>query len=140
LDDGEQICKGDLIAELHLDNRILFQLSADAPSEMHLAIQMIRGMEKFLPKINLMLQNDPLWHDVKGLYGISLIHRGTSKLGFSVIDLPKGTFSFATQSYLKLLLYALHPQGKKRLQSKPQKLVPKIIAISKKELMSRYYA
>jgi peptidoglycan/xylan/chitin deacetylase (PgdA/CDA1 family) len=140
LEDGEQIIKGDLIAELHLDNRILFQLSADASSEMHLAIQIIRKMELFMPQVNLLLQNDPLWHNVKGLYGISLIHRGSKKLGFSVIDLPKGIFSITTQLYLKLLLFVLHPQGKKRLQSKPQLLVPKIIAISKKELMNRYYA
>jgi peptidoglycan/xylan/chitin deacetylase (PgdA/CDA1 family) len=140
LDDGEQIRKGDRIAELHFDNRILFQLSEDAPSEMHLALQIIRKTELFMPQINLMLQNDPLWHDVKGLYGISLIHRGSRKLGFSVIDLPKGAFSFVTQFYLKFLLYALHPQGKKRLKSKPELLVPKIIAMSKKELMNRYYA
>jgi hypothetical protein len=140
LDDGEQITKGDLVAEIHLDNRILFQLSTSAASEMHLAIQIIRMMELFMPQINILLQNDPLWRDVKGLYGISLIHRGSRKLGFSVIDLPKGIFSFSTQLYLKLLLLVLHPQGKKRLQSKPQLLVPKIIAISKKELMSRYLA
>jgi peptidoglycan/xylan/chitin deacetylase (PgdA/CDA1 family) len=140
LEDGEQIVKGDLIAELHFDNRILFQLSADAASEMQLAIQIIRKMELFMPQVNLLLQNDPLWHNVKGLYGISMIHRGSKKLGFSVIDLPKGIFSITTQFYLKLLLYILHPQGKKRLQSKPQLLVPKIIAISKKELLNRYYA
>jgi peptidoglycan/xylan/chitin deacetylase (PgdA/CDA1 family) len=140
LDDGEKISKGDLIAELHLDNRILFQLSTDAASEVQLAIQIIRMMELFMPQINLLLQNDPLWRDVKGLYGISMIHRGSRKLGFSVRDLPKGIFSFSTQLYLKLLLLVLHPQGKKRLQSKPQLLVPKIIAISKKELMNRYYA
>lgn len=140
LDDGEQIFKGDLIAELHFDNRILFQLSANAASEVQLAIQIIRKMEIFMPQVNLLLQNDPLWHNVKGLYGISLIHRGSKKLGFSVIDLPKGFFSMTTQLYLKLLLSVLHPQGKKRLQSKPQLLVPKIIAISKKELMNRYLA
>jgi peptidoglycan/xylan/chitin deacetylase (PgdA/CDA1 family) len=138
LDDGEQIFKGDLVAELHLDNRILFQLSTHAASEVQLAIQIIRKMEIFMPQVNLLLQNDPLWHNVKGLYGISLIHRGSKKLGFSVIDLPKGIFSFSTKFYLKLLLSVLHPQGKKRLQSKPQLLVPKIIAISKKQLMNRY--
>jgi peptidoglycan/xylan/chitin deacetylase (PgdA/CDA1 family) len=140
LEDGEQIRKGDRVAELHFDNRILFQLSADAPNEMQLAIQIIRQTEQFMPQINSMLQNNPLFHDVKGLYGISLIHRGSKKLGFSVIDLPQGAFSFLTQFYLRTLLFVLHPQGKKRLKSKPQLLVPKIIAISKKELMNRYLA
>jgi peptidoglycan/xylan/chitin deacetylase (PgdA/CDA1 family) len=138
MEDGEQIRKGDRIVELHFDNRILFQLSIDAPNQMHLAIQIIRKTEQLMPQINKLIQNDPLFHDVKGLYGISLIHRGTKKLGFSVIDLPKGAFSFLTQCYLRLLMYVLHPQGKKRLQSKPELLVPKIIAISKKELMNRY--
>lgn len=140
LNDGVIISKGDRIAELHFNNDLLVQLTSQSKSSVHLAIQMIRRTEAMLPRILYLLQNDPQYKDVKGLYGISLIHRGTSQLGFTVIDLPKGMFSFATQYYLKFMMYVLHPQGRDRLRIKNELLVPKIIAISTRELENRYIA
>lgn len=140
LEDGEQIRKGDLIAELHFDNQLLFNLGVDSRSSVHLAIQIIRRTELLMPQIRKLLESDPEFKGVKGLYGISLIHRGSKQLGFTVLDLPKGLFARMTRYYLRFLLYIIHPQGKDRLKSKPELLVPKIIAISKKELMNRYIA
>lgn len=140
LEDGERIEKGDLIAELHLDNDMLLKLGHDSRTSMHLAIRLIRGVEQLLPQALHVLQTDPAYRDVKGLYGITMIHRGTKQLGFTVLDLPKGIFAASTRIYLRILLAVIHPQGKDRLKTKSDLLVPKIIAMSKKELMSRYIA
>jgi peptidoglycan/xylan/chitin deacetylase (PgdA/CDA1 family) len=140
LEDGEQFHKGDRIAELHFDNQLLFNLGVDSRSSVHLAIQIIRRTELLMPQILKLLETDPNYQDVKGLYGISLIHRGSKQLGFTVLDLPQGIFSRVTRYYLRFLIYIIHPQGKDRLKTKPELLVPKIIAISKKELMNRYIA
>ncbi|HEY0829055.1 MAG TPA: polysaccharide deacetylase family protein [Bacilli bacterium] len=138
--DGGELRKGDRIAELHLDNELLFKLSSTSRSMMHLTVQLIRRTEELMPQIRQLMQHNPDFHDVKGLYGITLIHRGTPQFGFTVIDLPKGVFSLFTRIYLRLLLLVLHPQGKQRLNSRTDHLVPKIIAISKQELISRYIA
>ncbi|MCL6458815.1 MAG: polysaccharide deacetylase family protein, partial [Gorillibacterium sp.] len=138
LEDGEQIVKGDRIVELHLNNDQLLKLSRSSRNTTHLAIQMVRRIKELLPHISLLMQTDPAYRDVKGLYGITLINRGPEHLGFTVFDLPKGPFSFFTKFYLRLLLYVLHPDGKKRLQTKTELLIPKIIAISAKELEIRY--
>jgi len=140
LSDGEEIRKGDRVLELHLDNDTLFQMGADARTSLHLAIQLVRGMEQLLPQVIRAIQNNPDYTDVKGLYGISLIHRGTRQLGFTVVDLPKGVFTSLTQIYLRILMSIIHPQGKERLKTNSEKLVPKIIAMSKKELINRYAA
>ncbi|SDC05932.1 Peptidoglycan/xylan/chitin deacetylase, PgdA/CDA1 family [Paenibacillus sp. UNCCL117] len=140
LTDGEQIQQGDQIAELHLDNHLLYQLGATSSSSVHLAIQLVRRTELLMPQIISLLQTDPAYKNVKGLYGISIIHRGTKKLGFTVLDLPKGIFSHMTRLYLRFLLYVVHPRGKDRMKEKSELLVPKIIAISRKELMNRYVA
>lgn len=140
LNDGERLEKGDRIVELHLNNDMLFQLGKNSRSPVHLAIQMIRRTEQLLPQILHLLETDPLYRDVKGLYGISLIHRGPEQLGFTILDLPKGIFSFFTRFYLRILMAVIHPQGKDRLKTKTDLLVPKIIAISRKELMNRYAA
>ncbi len=138
LADGEQIQHGDRIAELHLDNHLLYQLGTSSSSSLHLAIQLVRRTELLMPQIMSLLQTDPAYRDVKGLYGISIIHRGTKKLGFTVLDLPQGVYSYATRLYLRFLLYVIHPQGKERMKINSELLVPKIIAISRKELMNRY--
>lgn len=138
LADGEEIRKGDRIAELHLDNELLFKLGSGARSSMQLAIQMLRATEQLLPKISHLLIANPAFRDVKGLYGISIIHRGTQKLGFTVFDLRKGIFSFLTKYYLRLLMMIIHPEGKKRLKTRSEMMMPKIIAMSTKELLARY--
>ncbi|MCC2684679.1 MAG: polysaccharide deacetylase family protein [Paenibacillaceae bacterium] len=139
LSDGETIRRGDQVAELHFDNEQLFSIADESHSPVQLAIKMIRGVELLLPKVRRMLA-DPKYRDVKGLYGISMIHRGAVRLGFTVIGLPHGLFAVSANVYLRLLLYAVHPEGKGRLQSKPELLQPKIIAMSRKELMNRYSA
>lgn len=140
LADGEQIRQGDSVVELHFDNELLIQMGTGSKSSVQLAIQLIRGTESLLPHINHILNTDPKYKDVKGLYGISMIHRGANRLGFTVFSLPRGIFSFLTHWYLRLLLYVMHPQGKDRLKTNPEMLVPKIIAISRKELVDRYSA
>jgi hypothetical protein len=107
---------------------------------MQLMVMLIRRMEQLLPQISRYMLDDPEFKDVKGLYGITIIHRGTAKFGFTVVDLPKGIFSMFTRLYLRLLLYVIHPQGKERMQTKTELLVPKIVAISKRELINRYPA
>lgn len=138
LPDGERICKGDRIAELHLDNYTLFQLGLDSRSTVQLATQLIRKTRMLMPEISKLLLTDPYFHNVKGLYGITMIHRGTKQLGFTVVDLPNGVFARITRTYLRFLLYIVHPDGKERLKAKTELLEPKIIAISINELKIRY--
>lgn len=138
LSDGEEIKRGDQVLELHLNNDMLFKMGINSRSSMQLAIQMIRITEQLLPKALHFILNHPKYEKIKGLYGVSMIHRGTTQFGFTVIDLPRGLFFLLTKIYLHLLLLVVHPQGRRRLQNKGELLVPKIIAISTKEFIRRY--
>lgn len=138
LNDGQFIEPGDRVMELHLDNATLLDFGTKTRSTMQLAVQLIRAMERCLPHVSERLANDPTLHDVKGLYGVSIIHRGASQLGFTVSDLPKGIFLFCSKLYLRWLLYVIHPQGKRRLDTKTALLTPKMIAISVNEVRRRY--
>ncbi|NRD79577.1 hypothetical protein HPT25_19640 [Bacillus sp. BRMEA1] len=138
LSDGEVIKRGDQVLELHLNNDMLFKMGMHARSPMQLAIQMIRITEQLLPKTLQFILNHPKYEKIKGVYGVSMIHRGSTQFGFTVVDLPKGLFLFLTKLYLHLLLLVFHPQGKRRMQNKRELLVPKIIAISTKEFICRY--
>jgi hypothetical protein len=138
LSDGEKIQSGDRVLELHLNNEMLYNMGIHSRSAMQLAIQMIRTTEQLLPKTLPFILNHPHDEKIKALYGISMIHRGTKHFGFTVNNLPRGPFSFFTKIYLRLLLSVVHPQGKNRLQTKVEHLVPKMMLMSTKELMRRY--
>lgn len=138
LSDGEEIQRGDQVLELHFNNDMLFKMGIHSHSAMQLAIQMIRATEQLLPKAIQYILNHPKKEEIKGVYGVSMIHRGTANFGFTVLDLPRGLFFYLASFYLRLLLLVVHPHGKQRLKTKRKFLVPKIIAISTKEFMRRY--
>jgi hypothetical protein len=138
LGDGEEIRKGDRVVELHLDNEMLHSMGLQVRTPVQLAVQMIRSMEQRMPKLSNRIANDPNCMFVKGAYGITIIHRGTQQLGITIADLPKGIYYFFIRVYLRWLLFVIHPQGKQRLETKSKLLIPKTVAISTKELKSRF--
>ncbi|MEC0091691.1 polysaccharide deacetylase family protein [Paenibacillus macquariensis] len=138
LDNGSRLEKGDAIIELHFDNQKLFKLGVKSRSTVHLAIQMIRSMEKELPILaQQLMENDEL-RDAKALYGVSMINRGPEKFGFSIRDLPEGWFAKSTQVYLKILMRIIHPAGQDRLKESPSKLVPKMIIMPLEHLYEHH--
>lgn len=93
---------------------------------------MKHDVQSFLPTLAQRIPSMP--EKVKAIYGITMIHRGSRQLGFTVTELPKGLFSRFTQLYLKTLLYVLHPNGRDRLKLKSELLSPRIATISTEEL------
>ena len=139
MQDGKVLNKGDAVMELHFDNQKLFEMGRKARSTMQIAIQLIRGVEHALPYFAAELVNNPKLVEVKALYGVSMIHRGADKLGFSIQDLPQGWFKSMTSMYLKILLSVIHPQGQSRIKDRSSVLVPKSIILSADLLKKRYY-
>lgn len=135
LPDGEEIRKGDRVVELHFNNEMIFRLASGTRSMMHLAVQLIRLVQELMPKMTEQILSNS---DIKGIYGITMIYRGPQQFGFTVRDMPRGVFYIMTKLYLRMLLWVIHPQGKKRLELKSDLLTPKILAISTKELQKRY--
>ncbi|GGH29307.1 polysaccharide deacetylase family protein [Paenibacillus segetis] len=130
---------GDQVLELHFDNKKLFQIGMRSRSSIQVAIGMIRGVEKTLPELASYIMAHPELHDVKALYGVTMINRGTEQLGFTVADLPKGLFAKSTTIYLKFLMKVIHPQGGARLkQSSSKELVPKMLVMPIELLLERY--
>lgn len=137
LEDGKDLRRGDKVAELHLNNRLIFSAIAQSRSAVHLAVILIREVEPLMNKLSDIIQNETQ-ADIKALYGVSLIYRGTEHLGFIIKDVPTGLFSFFTHFYLKLLLIGLHPQGRKRIKKHQELWRPKVIVMPISALFSRY--
>jgi len=138
LSEGEVLQSGDKIAELHMNNKLLYEFGQKARSPVQLAIQLIRAMERTMPAFAQTLLQRGDASSIKAILGTSMVNRGPEQFGFSIVDLPKGWFSFATRIYLKLLLSVIHPQGKDRLDQRSEMLVPKRIAMSLQEASRKY--
>ncbi|MDQ0090065.1 peptidoglycan/xylan/chitin deacetylase (PgdA/CDA1 family) [Paenibacillus anaericanus] len=133
------LVSGDRVLELHFDNKKLFQIGTRSRSSIHLAIQMIRGVEKTLPELAQYVIEHPELHDVKALYGVTMINRGPEQLGFTVTDLPNSLFAKSSKIYLKFLMSVIHPSGGARLkQSSSKELVPKLLVMPIELLLERY--
>lgn len=138
LDDGAVIRPNDKIVELHFDNAKLKELLENSRSLVKVAIFLIRETEKALPALARHLESRGEIGEIKGLYGISMIHRGPEAFGFSVLDLPRGAFKFFTTRYLRLLIRVLHPNGGALLKDKNAQFYPRIMAMSMAEFLKRY--
>ncbi|MCC3378864.1 polysaccharide deacetylase family protein [Paenibacillus farraposensis] len=130
--------KGDPIIELHFDNQMLYRLGSTAKSVVHLAIQLIRIVKQQLPDLADQLVHDSRMNDVKAIYGVSMINRGSEKLGFQVRELPKGLHKRASTLYLKLLFSVIHPSGPEPLSVKKDAIVPKLILMPIDTLLDRF--
>lgn len=104
---GGSIAKGDAIAELHFDNRMLSGIAATSKSPLATGIKMLREVERALPLLADQLANDPDAKDIKAVCGVTMIHRGADRLGFEIFKLPEGLFASSTRVYLNLLLKVL---------------------------------
>jgi len=137
--DGQQIHAGDWIGELHLDNRQVLQLSREVGAD-RAGLLTARKLRKSMKLISEALQNDPELSQVKALTGITLLHRGIIHgLGFEVHPLEsKGTRWIVTR-YLRLLRRALHPDGFLSADSNEQKLVPRMLLLSRGVLVAKYH-
>ncbi len=144
LSEGERIVKGDPLAEIHLDNEMLRQAAVRSSSPLAVIIRLLREMESALPALSAAVLNDPAMDKVKALYGVTMIHNGTDKLGFQVFDLPENLFAKASRIYLKILFRILSakPRAKSRKprgaqprgEAKP--MYPRMLFLSRRDMES----
>ncbi|MCZ8516693.1 hypothetical protein O9H85_30810 [Paenibacillus filicis] len=138
LSDNEILRCGDRVMELHLNNEILARLVSESRSLVHCAVRIIQMVKEALPYMHEILKRDPRYHNVKAIYGITMIHQGAERIGFTVMNLPDGWFSRLTRIYLRSLLSVIHPDGSARLKGNKAALKPKLLAMSVHSLKKKY--
>ncbi len=137
LPDGSVLRRGDRYLELHLNNERLLSLADENTTRERMAIIALREARKDLPALARLLNSEKKYHSVKALIGITLLHRGTRRLGFTAYDLKPGLFSKITCRYERFLLALFHPGGFKSLRHYREELAPKYVVMTRQELMHR---
>ncbi|MBM7855919.1 peptidoglycan/xylan/chitin deacetylase (PgdA/CDA1 family) [Desulfohalotomaculum tongense] len=138
LPDGTLIKPGDLLGELHFDNNLLLNITSRAPGPEQTATALLRSVKQSLPRVAAVLASDPRYKQVKAVYGITMIHRGARFLGFKIYDIYPAVLRIITTWYQRWLLIVFHPRGLSHFIKHRSKMVPKMLVMSKKQLLQRY--
>ncbi|OAT81824.1 hypothetical protein A6M21_10560 [Desulfotomaculum copahuensis] len=137
LPDGVVLRAGDPVGELHLNNNLLREITARGRTPERIALLTLKELRRSLPALAGYVRQTPRYRDIKALLGLTMLHQGTERLGFIKIELPSGLRRIA-RWYQGWLLVLMHPEGRRRLTGRKDKLTPKLVVISRAELLRRY--
>lgn len=132
------LCDGDLMVELHLQNGFLQQL-VKMPSPEKMAIRALKELRDSMHDVALALIYDDRFRHAKGVFGMTLMHRGAEKLGFHVEEIEPTVTNRWVSMLLIWIMVFYHPEGRKRLYQGHGDMHPKLLWMTREELLSRYY-
>lgn len=136
--DGSVLKAGETYLELHINNEHLLASIGENVKVERAALIALREVRSELPLVATLLNKDNRYRQIKVLLAITLLHRGTERLGFTAYDMPQGPLRTLIGWYERWLLGLYHPGGFKKLGAYRDKLVPKYIVMTRQDLMQRY--
>ncbi len=127
LSDGTEVRRGDLIAELHLENQELYRrLSTDGEAA---PWRLLRNAHQDLAALDGILPAG-----VVAVHGLTLVHPAARRLGFEVRPLPESPGSRLVRFFMMGLLAIYHPRGIHRVQSITERDRPAEVWLSRRRL------
>lgn len=133
--DGRVLAKkGDMVAEIHMDNIRLQRKSSDPRIA---AVQSLRMARESLPNLARFILNDPGYRDIQVFQGLSIIYQGARGLGFQVQEVPASWYNTIVGFLQGTVGMVYRPWGRKRRQAKMRTTV-KLVWISRQALIDRW--
>ncbi|MFD2045009.1 hypothetical protein ACFSTA_15085 [Ornithinibacillus salinisoli] len=131
LQDGTVIHKNDVLIKIHLHNVKIINDIQSIKSEMKRAVFIYHMVKRSLPRLAHYVKNHPKNEDIKGIIGITTLHKGVNHLGFEVFSIRNSYY----RSYKKLTFLPIN-----LLASTSQQGEPVYLFMSKTDLVTRYAA
>lgn len=128
---------GQPMVELHLQNLALQELVKIASPE-KMAIRGLREVRDSLRDVAQALVYDERFQAAQGVFGMTMMHRGMDKLGFHLEDVPNTLFNRWIGLLLTWIMVLYHPQGRKRLRYGMAEMHPRLMWMTRSELLARY--
>jgi len=135
--DGVKVRPFQKVVELHMNNDLLKQVLKSEKSLVAVAVTLIREARQSLPHLAEVLSL-PEYDDVEVLYGVTFIHRGIQKLGFHTAEIRNRLIRRISTWYLLHLFNMVNPDAKSVLERHHEGFYPKMVAMTKSELLARY--
>jgi hypothetical protein len=129
LKDGTVIHKNDLLLKIHLHNvKIMNELYA-VTSDTRRAVYIYHMVKRAMPMLAKYVKNHDRYNDIKGIIGITSLHKGSKRLGFDNITIPNPVYRTYKQMTFTPINY---------IASSSRHEEPMYLFMSKDELVNRY--
>ncbi|OPG16734.1 hypothetical protein B2M26_05065 [Ferroacidibacillus organovorans] len=125
------------VVEIHLQNLAVQELQRVKPVE-RMAIRGLREVRDSLHDVALALLYDKRFQEGQAIFGMTMIHRGMENLGFHVEDIPDTLLNRWIKFLLSLIMSLYHPEGRKRFTHGLEAMHPRLMWMSREELITRY--
>lgn len=132
--DGTIIHKNDLLLKIHLHNVKLLKEIEMYKSDVRRAFIIYKTVEKSFPLLASYIQSHVYSNQIKGLIGITTLHKGCKKLGFEVFPIRNQYYKWMKQ----IVLFPIHFISSERL--KKEIPTPMYLIMSKDDLIKKYQA
>ncbi len=94
LSDGTKINKNDILVKIHLHNVKLLKELKDIKSEIKKIKMIYRYVQKSLPGVESYIRSCYRYDEIKGIIGITHLHKGSERLGFEMIDITNPIYKW----------------------------------------------
>ncbi|RLL48505.1 hypothetical protein D8M04_00095 [Oceanobacillus piezotolerans] len=129
LEDGTIIQRNDLMIKIHLHNVKLLKKIENYDNEVRRALFTYKSVKDSLPYLVDYIQGSGYSDQIKGLIGITSLHKGCRRLGFEMYPLE----NLCYKAFKRIAFYPIHLLSNNKVMSPPMYLM-----MSKKVLLNKY--
>ncbi len=135
LSDGTIIQRNDILVKIHLHNALLIKNVRNIKSDVRKAMVIHQSVEKSLPQLAEYVKNHSNFSEIKGVIGITMLNRGSSKLGFDSVEISSLLYkSFKYSALLPIYWLSVRSLSIHHLK----KHSPCYLFMSKETLLNKY--
>ncbi|HEY4553198.1 MAG TPA: hypothetical protein VIG80_08390 [Bacillaceae bacterium] len=133
LSDGTVIRRNDLLVKIHLHNVKLLRQIQRYDNELRRAKFIYKSVRDALPSIVQFINSQHARDEIRGVIGITMLHKGCGKLGFETRPISSSVYRHFKRSALLPIYYL--SSSNKGWHKKPD---PMYLLMSKESLKERY--
>jgi hypothetical protein len=135
LSDGTIIRKNDKLIKIHLHNAKLLKELLDVSCDISRGKYIFKKVLESLPALANYLEQHPNRDELKGIIGITTLHRGCGRLGFETYEIKNSVYRFFKLMTFSLISFLSSTSLTKQAIKKQQ---PKYLFMSTESLCNRY--